>query len=252
MSSVAVEAPGAPDGGDLERRRSLGGSLPRRVLRAKPLTLPGDKVYAELKQGSGKNKIATTMAVVRLLKDWMKDPEIGKRFVPIAPDEYRTFGMDSMFPSAKIYSPHGQTYESVDRKLLLAYKESVTGQLLHADGGAHGRELGAARLEQADDLGLAEITAAVPDDELRKLMDYVMGSGQVARTYFTEDNGRLFQLLRAGDGQLVLNRSGNSIRGSWRGASSTCLFMTCLLAVGASRLRRTGQHSNGFRPRAFA
>ena len=61
----------------------------------------------------------------------MKDPEIGHRIVPIAPDEYRTFGMDSMFPSAKIYSPHGQTYESVDRKLLLAYKESTNGQLLH-------------------------------------------------------------------------------------------------------------------------
>ena len=115
----------------LERRRSLGGSIPRRVVRATPLQLPGDKMYAELKQGSGKNKIATTMAVVRLLKDWMKDPEIGKRFVPIAPDEYRTFGMDSMFPSAKVYDPAGQTYESVDRKLLLAYKMSPQGQMLH-------------------------------------------------------------------------------------------------------------------------
>ena len=71
------------------------------------------------------------MAFVRLLRDLMKDPEIGHRIVPIAPDEYRTFGMDSMFPSAKIYNPHGQTYESVDRKLLLAYKESAQGQLLH-------------------------------------------------------------------------------------------------------------------------
>lgn len=115
----------------LERRRSLGGSIPKREIRATPLKLPGDKIYSELKQGSGKNKIATTMAVVRLLKDWMKDPEIGKRFVPIAPDEYRTFGMDSMFPSAKVYDPAGQTYESVDRKLLLAYKMSPQGQMLH-------------------------------------------------------------------------------------------------------------------------
>ena len=61
----------------------------------------------------------------------MKDKEIGKRIVPIAPDEYRTFGMDSMFPTAKIYTPHGQQYESVDRKLLLAYKESTQGQMLH-------------------------------------------------------------------------------------------------------------------------
>src|SRR4029453_1872270 len=64
-----------------ERRPALGGSLPRRVDRSTTLKLPGDDMYSELKQGSGKNKIATTMAVVRLLKDWMKDPEIGKRIV---------------------------------------------------------------------------------------------------------------------------------------------------------------------------
>nr|WP_234412440.1 pyruvate dehydrogenase (acetyl-transferring), homodimeric type [Nocardioides sediminis] len=115
----------------MERRKQLGGSVPRRVVRASSLKLPGDEIYSELKQGSGKNKIATTMAVVRLLKDWMKDPEIGDRLVPIAPDEYRTFGMDSMFPSAKVYNPGGQQYESVDRKLLLSYKESQQGQMLH-------------------------------------------------------------------------------------------------------------------------
>ncbi len=114
-----------------ERRAALGGSVPRRVLRAKPLTLPGDAMYSELKQGSGKNSIATTMAVVRLLRDWLKDPEIGKRIVPIAPDEYRTFGMDAMFPSAKVYNPAGQQYDSVDRNMLLSYKESAQGQMLH-------------------------------------------------------------------------------------------------------------------------
>ncbi|GAB2638035.1 pyruvate dehydrogenase (acetyl-transferring), homodimeric type [Nocardioides ginkgobilobae] len=113
------------------RREVLGGSLPKRVVRSKPLTLPADKVYDELKKGSGKNSVATTMAVVRLLKDWMRDPGIGQRIVPIAPDEYRTFGMDSMFPSAKVYNPQGQRYESVDRKLLLKYTESEKGQLLH-------------------------------------------------------------------------------------------------------------------------
>ncbi|MDQ6687761.1 MAG: pyruvate dehydrogenase (acetyl-transferring), homodimeric type [Actinomycetota bacterium] len=115
----------------MERRKQLGGSLPRRVVRAEPLKLPDEKIYAELKQGSGKNKVATTMAIVRLLRDWIKDPEIGPRIVPIAPDEYRTFGMDSLFPSAKIYNPGGQQYESVDRKLLLTYKESAQGQMLH-------------------------------------------------------------------------------------------------------------------------
>src|SRR3954468_23684924 len=115
----------------LERRRQLGGSIPNRVVRAKSLILPGKEMYDELKTGSGKNKVATTMALVRQLRDWMKDPNIGQRVVPIAPDEYRTFGMDSMFPSAKVYDPAGQQYESVDRKLLLSYKSSAQGQLLH-------------------------------------------------------------------------------------------------------------------------
>jgi pyruvate dehydrogenase E1 component len=114
-----------------DRRRENGGYVPTRVVRAKPLAQPGEKTYAGVRKGSGTQQIATTMAFVRLLKDLMRDKEIGKRFVLIAPDEYRTFGMDSLFPSAKIYSPLGQTYESVDRELLLAYKESPTGQMLH-------------------------------------------------------------------------------------------------------------------------
>ncbi|MDQ3164669.1 MAG: pyruvate dehydrogenase (acetyl-transferring), homodimeric type [Actinomycetota bacterium] len=114
-----------------ERRRELGGPLPERRVRSRMLKLPDDPVYAELLKGSGKQPVATTMAFVRLLRDLMKDPEIGSRIVPIAPDEYRTFGMDSMFPTAKVYNPHGQQYDSVDRKLLLAYKESAQGQMLH-------------------------------------------------------------------------------------------------------------------------
>jgi pyruvate dehydrogenase E1 component len=114
-----------------ERRAALGGALPKRVVRSKPLTLPGDKVYAEFRAGSGKQQVATTMATVRLFKDLMKDKEIGKRFVPIIPDEARTFGLDAIFPTAKIYSPHGQEYEAVDRDMLLSYKESTTGQILH-------------------------------------------------------------------------------------------------------------------------
>ena len=86
------------------------------------------------------------MAFVRLLKELMKDPEIGERFVPIIPDEARTFGMDSLFPTAKIYSPHGQTYEAVDRNLLLSYKESEKGQILHegiSEAGAMGSVIAA-------------------------------------------------------------------------------------------------------------
>jgi pyruvate dehydrogenase E1 component len=130
-----------------ERRAALGGYLPKRVVRAKPLPLPADSAYDELKRGSGKQAVATTMAFVRLLKDLMKDAGIGNRFVPIIPDEARTFGMDSLFPSAKIYSPHGQTYEAVDRALLLSYKESERGQILHegiSEAGAMGSVIAAA------------------------------------------------------------------------------------------------------------
>jgi pyruvate dehydrogenase E1 component len=114
-----------------ERRATLGGSLPRRTVRARPLTQPPKSIFNDLRRGSGKQPVATTMAVVRLLKDLMKTKEMGARFVPVIPDEARTFGMDAMFPTAKIYSPHGQRYEAVDRDLLLSYKESVSGQMLH-------------------------------------------------------------------------------------------------------------------------
>ena len=114
-----------------ETRSKLGGSVPTRRNTAKALTLPGDATYDVVRRGSGKQSVATTMAFVRLLKDLMKDEHIGHRFVPIIPDEARTFGMDAMFPTAKIYSPHGQQYISVDRELMLSYKESETGQILH-------------------------------------------------------------------------------------------------------------------------
>ncbi|UQS28031.1 pyruvate dehydrogenase (acetyl-transferring), homodimeric type [Amycolatopsis thermalba] len=115
----------------LGRRKTLGGFVPERRNRAKPLVLPGDKVYEAVRKGSGKQEVATTMAFVRLVRELAKDGEIGNRIVPIIPDEARTFGLDSMFPTAKIYNPHGQTYTSVDANLMLAYKESEHGQLLH-------------------------------------------------------------------------------------------------------------------------
>ena len=114
-----------------ERRRALGGYLPSRRNQSRPLALPGDDSYKDMKIGSGNQPVATTMAFVRLLRDLLKDPNIGPRIVPIIPDEARTFGMDSFFPTLKIYSPHGQQYMSVDRELMLSYKESEVGQILH-------------------------------------------------------------------------------------------------------------------------
>ncbi len=114
-----------------ERRRELGGYLPERRTNHTAIALPDDSAYAIAKKGSGTQEIATTMAFVRILKDLMRAKDFGNRIVPIIPDEARTFGMDAFFPNAKIYNPNGQHYTSVDRELLLAYKESPQGQILH-------------------------------------------------------------------------------------------------------------------------
>ena len=115
----------------LDRRRELGGPLPERRDQAKPIKLPDTAAYASVKKGSGQQQIASTMAWVRLLKDLMRDKEFAPHVVPIIPDEARTFGMDSFFPTIKIYSPHGQNYTPVDHELMLAYREAKNGQIIH-------------------------------------------------------------------------------------------------------------------------
>jgi len=114
-----------------ERRAALDGPAPARKVVAKPLPAPAPKAFAALEKGSGGQEIATTMAFVRLVKDLMREKETGRRWVPIVPDEARTFGMESLFPSAGLYSPKGQTYDPVDRDQLLYYKEAKDGQILN-------------------------------------------------------------------------------------------------------------------------
>ncbi len=113
----------------LERRAALGGPLPRRVVRAQPLPAPGDAVDKEFATGST-TAVSTTMVFTRLLRNLMRDPEIGKRIVPIIPDEARTFGMDPLFKEVGIYAANGQRYDPVDSDLVLSYRESVDGQVL--------------------------------------------------------------------------------------------------------------------------
>src|SRR5690349_24979222 len=115
-----------------DRRRTLGGCLPERRTKAKALRLPGRETYAALKKGSGNQEVATTMATVRTFKEVLRDKEVGPRIVPIIPDEARTFGMDSWFPSLKIYNRNGQLYTAVDAELMLAYTESEAGHVLAA------------------------------------------------------------------------------------------------------------------------
>jgi pyruvate dehydrogenase E1 component len=114
-----------------ERRKQLGGYLPERRSKYVSFNLPDEKAYEVPRKGSGNQEVATTMAFVRMLKDVMKSEGTGQRIQLIIPDEARTFGMDAFFPTSMIYNPHGQKYMSVDRELLLSYKESEHGQILH-------------------------------------------------------------------------------------------------------------------------
>jgi len=113
-----------------ERRKTLGGYLPNREVKAPALELPGSDFYAEFLKGSGDMEASSTMAFVRILTKLLRDKNIGRRIVPIIPDEARTFGMDSLFRQVGIYSSKGQLYEPVDRESLLYYQESKDGQIL--------------------------------------------------------------------------------------------------------------------------
>ncbi|HSH21875.1 MAG TPA: pyruvate dehydrogenase (acetyl-transferring), homodimeric type [Candidatus Caenarcaniphilales bacterium] len=114
----------------VERRRALGGPLPRRVVISKTLDLPGDPVYDEFMKGSGTQEASTTMAFAKLLRNLLRDKQIGDRIVPIIPDEARTFGMDPLFKEVGIYSALGQLYDPVDSNLVLSYREAKDGQVL--------------------------------------------------------------------------------------------------------------------------
>ncbi|MBW7866529.1 MAG: pyruvate dehydrogenase (acetyl-transferring), homodimeric type [Candidatus Hydrogenedentes bacterium] len=112
-----------------ERRRLLGGSLPKRTVTAPPLKTPPEKIFEEFYAGNDR-PVSTTMAFVRILLNLLRDKGVGKLIVPIVPDEARTFGMDGLFRQVGIYSSIGQRYEPVDADNLLYYKEATDGQIL--------------------------------------------------------------------------------------------------------------------------
>ncbi len=114
----------------LQRRKELNGFLPERVVQYRPLPEPDRGVFAEFDNGSGNREVSTTMAFAVMLRGLMRDKSVGRRIVPIIPDEARTFGMDALFKDFKIYAPLGQLYEPVDSKLMLSYSEAKDGQLL--------------------------------------------------------------------------------------------------------------------------
>ena len=117
----------------MARRRALDGSMPERVVRAKPLPhAAGRRVYADLLAGTGEKVQACDDHRVRpaAAQPAARSRASGTRVVPIIPDEARTFGLDALFRDVKIYAPFGQRYEPVDAELLLSYREARTGRIL--------------------------------------------------------------------------------------------------------------------------
>jgi pyruvate dehydrogenase E1 component len=122
----------------MARRRALDGSVPERVVHKKMFSVPvRDPAsgslgpYADVLAGTGeKVQASTTTAFARLLRNLLRDPDVGARIVPIIPDEARTFGLDALFREYKIYAPFGQRYEPVDAELLLSYREANNGRIL--------------------------------------------------------------------------------------------------------------------------
>ncbi len=112
------------------RRRVLGGPLPSRSFRPKPLPAPEAKSFAEFAGGSNGREVSTTMGFARLIRNLLRDKAIGTRVVPIIPDEARTFGMDGLFKEFEIYAAFGQKYDPVDSAMLSSYKEDRDGQIL--------------------------------------------------------------------------------------------------------------------------
>ncbi len=123
-----------PDSAELEylqeRRKSLGGYLPQRRKKAAKLEVPGVEVFQTQLDGTGEREASTTMAFVRMLTALIRDKQIGKRIVPIVPDEARTFGMEGMFRQVGIYASKGQLYEPEDAGELMYYREDKKGQIL--------------------------------------------------------------------------------------------------------------------------
>ena len=111
------------------QRQILGGFVPSRKYKKEKLELPPLKIFQSLLESSGEREISTTMAFVRLLGVLLKDKSIGKRIVPIVPDEARTFGMEGLFRQLGIYSSAGQQYEPQDSESLMWYREDAKGQI---------------------------------------------------------------------------------------------------------------------------
>ena len=113
-----------------ERRMNLGGFIPERTSYSKPIKAPSKDIFDFMKESTGAKEMSTTMALVRMLTNLLRDKNVAPRLVPIIPDEARTFGMEGFFQKIGIYAHEGQKYEPEDSAQLSSYREEKSGQVL--------------------------------------------------------------------------------------------------------------------------
>jgi len=163
-----------------ERRMKLGGNLPERTSYAKQVKKPAKDVFENMLKSSEDREMSTTMALVRMLTNLLRDKNIASRLVPIIPDEARTFGMEGFFQKIGIYAHEGQKYEPVDSEQLSSYKEDKKGQVLEegiTESGAISSWIAAGTSYTNHDLEMIPIYTFYSMFGFQRVMDLIWAAG---------------------------------------------------------------------------
>jgi pyruvate dehydrogenase E1 component len=163
-----------------ERRMKLGGNLPERTSYAKSIKKPSRNIFESMLKSSGDREMSTTMALVRMLTNLLRDKNIAPRLVPIIPDEARTFGMEGFFQKIGIYAHEGQKYEPVDSEQLSSYKEDKSGQVLEegiTEAGAMSSWIAAGTAYTNHDLEMIPIYLFYSMFGFQRVMDFAWAAG---------------------------------------------------------------------------
>jgi len=163
-----------------ERRMKLGGNLPERTSYAKPIKKPSKDIFENVLKLSRDREMSTTMALVRMLTNLLRDKNIAPRLVPIIPDEARTFGMEGFFQKVGIYAHEGQKYEPVDSEQLSSYREDKKGQVLQegiTESGAMSSWIAAGTAYTNHDLEMIPIYIFYSMFGFQRVMDLAWAAG---------------------------------------------------------------------------
>jgi pyruvate dehydrogenase E1 component len=163
-----------------ERRMKLGGNLPERTSYAKPIKKPDKDIFGNMLKSSGAREMSTTMALVRILTNLLRDKNIAPRLVPIIPDEARTFGMEGFFRKIGIYAHEGQKYEPEDSNQLSSYREDKRGQVLEegiTETGAMSSFIAAGTSYTNHDLEMIPVYTFYSMFGFQRVMDLIWSAG---------------------------------------------------------------------------